>query len=285
MTRAPFEYHIEFCLHNVEEVAEALRGIAQHGASFEQCKIFIFYFTPLSDKPGRRHRITSLTKHALCDWVTLLQNISHHPVPITHLIPHASHFYAATDASKDGMGGFGFPTILTNDAPPTAWRYKWTESIPARLISTDNPQGDITINEFELAAMVTGQSVLLHRHPPQQCTTTAIATDNTAAEAWVQSGSTSIDNAAPYLLRLLAHKCRLYNSSLQPLFTPGSTNTIADLLSHSFHLSDAELLRKLNSAFPTKLPWTLATPPAYIISEVNWALSKKTPPKAYHLGV
>jgi len=84
MTRAPFEYHIEFCLHNVEEVAEALRGIAQHGASFEQCKIFIFYFTPLSDKPGRRHRITSLTKHALCDWVTLLQNISHHPVPIMH---------------------------------------------------------------------------------------------------------------------------------------------------------------------------------------------------------
>ncbi len=50
MTRAPFEYHIEFYLHNVEEVAEALRGIAQHGASFAQCKIFIFYFTPLSDK-------------------------------------------------------------------------------------------------------------------------------------------------------------------------------------------------------------------------------------------
>jgi hypothetical protein len=238
----------------------------------------------LTNKPGRRHRITSLTRHALQDWVTLLNNISRHPVPIMHLIPHAPHFYAATDASKDGMGGFSFPTILSNNAPPVAWRYKWSESIPRRLVSTDNPQGDITINELELTAMIIGQSVLLHHHPPQQCTTTAIATDNTAAAAWVRSGSTSIDNAAPYLLRLLAHECRLYNSSLQPLFTPGSTNTISDLLSRSFHLNDAELLCQLNSAFPTKLPWTLATPPASLISEVNWALSKKLPPKAYHRG-
>ncbi len=251
---------------------------ALHSAKY----LFSILHRVLANKPGRRFRISSLTKRALQDWVTLLNNISRHPVPIAHLIPHAPHFYAATDASKDGMGGVSFSTILTDDAPPMAWRYKWPESIPKRLVSADNPQGNITINELELTAMITGHSVLPHRQPPQLCTTTAIATDNTAAAAWVRSGATSLDNAAPYLLRLLAHECQWFNSSLQPVFTPGSTNTIADFISRSFHLTDAELRCKLNLAFPTKLPWTLVTPPAHVISEVNWALSKKMPPKAYH---
>jgi hypothetical protein len=45
--------------------------------------------------------------------------LAKHPVPITAIVPHAPHYYGATDASADGMGGWWIPTTLASDSQPT----------------------------------------------------------------------------------------------------------------------------------------------------------------------
>ncbi|MFN9979765.1 MAG: hypothetical protein ACK53Y_07620, partial [bacterium] len=51
------------------------------------------------------------------------------------------------------------------------------------------------------------------------------------------------------------------------------SNSLADLLSRSFHLSDAELLQKINALAPSQQPWTFATPPVHWASNPNSWLS------------
>jgi hypothetical protein len=104
-----------------------------------------------------------------------------------------------------------------------------------------------------------------------------MATDNTPTQAWVLKGSTTSGTASAFLLRLLAHECRAWNSFISPVYATGSSNQIADFLSRSFHLSDADLLRALNSRFPHQTPWTIAIPPDPLISAMNLALSRKLP--------
>ena len=100
-------------------------------------------------------------------------------------------------------------------------------------------------------------------------TNTYLATDNSATKAWITKGSVSTDKPPAFLLRILAQHCRLWNARLSSVFVNGETNTIADLLSRSFHLSDAQLLRRLQSLFPTKQPWQLVTRPTPLVSQVN----------------
>jgi hypothetical protein len=48
-------------------------------------------------------------RQALHDWTDLLYMLQTLPVPIAMLVPTAPHYWAATDASKEGMEGFGYP--------------------------------------------------------------------------------------------------------------------------------------------------------------------------------
>jgi hypothetical protein len=82
------------------------------------------------------------------------------------------------------------------------------------------------------------------------------------------------------LLRHLAHDCRLANASLTAIPVAGMTNTIADLLSRSFHLSDDEMLRRVQLDFPVQPPWKLVTPPATLTSTLNSALLNRLPAAA-----
>lgn len=56
---------------------------------------------------------------------------------------------------------------------------------------------------------------------------------------------------------------------------PGTSNTLADFLSHSFHLDDAAVCARLQCLAPIQPPWRLVTQLASIISMTNCALSKK----------
>jgi hypothetical protein len=73
--------------------------------------------------------------------------------------------------------------------------------------------------------------------------------------------------------------CQRHNTVLTPIYTPGQTNTISDFLSHSFHLSDAVALHKLQSLAPTQPPWRLVTPTDDSISMMNLALSRMMLPR------
>jgi hypothetical protein len=120
------------------------------------------------------------------------------------------------------------------------------------------------------------------RHALQLATTpqlpfssTYMSTDNTPTQAWVSSGSTSTDKAPALLLRELAHHCHDRNAALCLYYTPGSTNTLADFLSRSFALSDADLLQQLQQKFSVQPPWKLVTPPTVLLSSMNLALSRQ----------
>ena len=103
--------------------------------------------------------------------------------------------------------------------------------------------------------------------------------DNMPTQAWVYIGSTSTDKCPALLLHLLAHLCHDQLSSVRAVFTPGNSNTLADLLSRSFSMSDHELLNHVQQHFPVQLPWRLATPPNNIFYNLNYALSRRLSPK------
>jgi hypothetical protein len=182
----------------------------------------------LTQTCARRLRLTALAKYTLATWIALLYSAHHRPVPITQLVPHAPHYYAATDASAEGMGGFWLPTTLTTDNQPVAWRHPWDPAMRHRLVSQSNPTGDIDNNTLELAALVTGHHVQNARIAPRPSVNTVVAKDNTPAQAWMQAGSVSTTKSPAFLLNLAAADCRRWNSHLSPVYTPGTTNTIAD---------------------------------------------------------
>jgi hypothetical protein len=145
--------------------------------------LFSILQTAFQHRHTRRIRLTTILKMALQSWQHIMTNATRHPVPITHLIPHAPHYYAAVDASQLGMGGFWMPTILTPDTQPVAWRHQWDKTIAQRLVTQENPSGDLNNSMLELTAFVTGQHVQHAHTPPMPHTTTVTATDNTPTQA------------------------------------------------------------------------------------------------------
>jgi hypothetical protein len=77
-----------------------------------------------------------------------------------------------------------------------------------------------------------------------------------------------------HFLRLLARASRRHNSTLSSVFIPGHTNTLSDLLSRSFHLSDDVLLAAVQKLAPLQQPWRLVTPMGAEASMVNSLLLK-----------
>lgn len=196
----------------------------------------------LVDQRGHRLKLSPLVKQALKDWEQLAHQIHHHPVPITNLVPRPPHYLTAVDASKQGMGGFWLPTNITLDSQPCVWRASFLPHVTNRLVSTANPLGYVTNSDLELTALITGASTLARSTPNLPHYHIHIATDNSPTQAWVSKGSTSSITMPAFLLCHLAQQCRAHRFVLTPHFTPGTTNTIADFCSRSFHLSNDDFL-------------------------------------------
>jgi hypothetical protein len=138
--------------------------------------------------------ITALTKCALQDWVAMLQDIAAHRVTITSLVLHAPHFIGATDASKDGMGGWWIPTTLTPDAAPSIWHQPFPSAIQVAFVSTSNPSKSINNSTLELAGAVLSHATLLHCTPPQPYRVVLQGIDNT--QRW--PGSNAVPPQPPW---------------------------------------------------------------------------------------
>lgn len=223
-----------------------------------------------------RIRMTQLLRAVLTAWLELATDASSLPTPIMTVVPRCPTIYAATDASKAGMGGFWVSHSPDGTPQFTAWRSPFSAHIQERLVTADNTTGTITNNDLELTALIVGASLAAaaaaHQHPH-----IAVATDNTSACAWASKGSTTTGKAPAYLLHTLTQLRRHRPFTLLPLYTSGDTNTLADCCSRSFHLSDAELLAHLNAMYPSKPSWTLVTPPNDLLCKLSSALSNKLP--------
>jgi hypothetical protein len=226
----------------------------------------------LVDNPHhKRWRLRPLIHAALADWSHLTTTAATRPTPIATLVPSAPISLGSVDASGLGIGGFWLPT--SHGTPtPTVFRYAFPPHIATRLVSHSNPQGDLTNSDFELAALITGAALFFHTNATLKGPLW-LGSDNTAAVSWCKRGSTSTTGPNAHLLRWMAKLTLDHNMTLKPVFVPGTSNSLADFCSRSFHLQDAEFLATLNQQYPIKPSWTLVHPTPNMISNMTSALS------------
>jgi len=211
-------------------------SVALQGARY----LFSVLQSVLSQQPTASRLCLSPFVHAsLADWSILANTVTTYPVPITSLVPRAPHYVGAIDASKQGLGGFCLPTKF-GKSPPSVFRVPFGEA-SLRLLTSDNPNGDLTINDLELAVFCMG-ACLLPQTTPLSYDSLWLGSDNALAVSWTTCGSISSTGSNAHLLRWLAQIARLHSISFKPILTPGNTNAIADFCSRSFHLSDAHFL-------------------------------------------
>jgi hypothetical protein len=89
------------------------------------------------------------------------------------------------------------------------WRCPFPSAVQQRLVSYDNPQGDINNSELELAASVAHHDVLAQAFDVREATVHN-SSDNLATVWWQRKGATSSSGPAARLLRLQALHQRHY---------------------------------------------------------------------------
>ena len=61
----------------------------------------------------------------------------------------------SVDAAKSGMGG----VVFADGQPPLLWCAPFPLDVQSRIVSTDNPTGDITDSDLEQAGVLTQADV------------------------------------------------------------------------------------------------------------------------------
>jgi hypothetical protein len=82
------------------------------------------------------------------------------------LCPPLLDYWAATDASKEGVGRFWLPSTITPDQQPCVWRHKFEATISASLLTYDTPKGTLCNSDLDLAAIIVGHATQNHHCPP-----------------------------------------------------------------------------------------------------------------------
>jgi len=222
---------------------------------------------------GRLH-ITHLLRQVHHTWLLLIETMSSVPVPLHMLVPHPPQCIAATDASGQGMGGF-----WRNHASNVLWRSPFPNVIKTKLLTASNPTGTITINDLELAAIITG-GTLAAQDTNILYSNILLASDNIPAISWVTKGSTTCDTAPAFLVQHLSTIRCAHLFDILACYTLGDTNKIADCRSRFFHLSDTEFLAYMNHTYLVQPCWQLLTLPNEIKSVMTFALLRQPPPPA-----
>ena len=101
-----------------------------------------------------------LLRTALGDFHMLIRLMARQPTLCHQLLPDIPDFLGYCDASKLGAGGVWLP--CSRWLHPIVWRLEFPLEIRARLVSLDNPTGDITNSDLEMAGIVAQYLVLEH---------------------------------------------------------------------------------------------------------------------------
>jgi len=121
------------------------------------------------------------------------------------------------------------------------WRTTFPTSISKQLVSTANPNGNLTNLDLELAGS------LLHLDTAacnfNVCEQTLLSkTDNMATLYWQRKGAATTTAAPAYLLRLQAWHQRHHQYLSLHDYLPGPQNTMSNDASQLHHLSDTQIL-------------------------------------------
>ena len=176
--------------------------------------------------------ISPQLQQAFKDWNILLLQIGSRPTHVLELVHDNADYIGYVDACKTGIGG-----VWTSEhIPPTVWRIPLPTTIQNQLISNENPNGSITINDLEMAGVML-QWLALERCAPKslQFAQVTIYSDNTSTVSWTGKLSSSASVIAGHLLRALALRQHVHRSApLLCLPIAGQNNDLADTASRSF---------------------------------------------------
>jgi hypothetical protein len=158
----------------------------------------------LKSSDGSRVRLNQHTHAFLQDFRWLVEDVGAWPTKIDELVPDANpSTRSACDASDTGQGGVHFVLLPDGTTLPMLWHSRWPCHISAQLVSSSNPNGDITNSKLELAASVAHADVLTQAFDVRSHTTHQLS-DNSATVAWQRKGAASTTGSVAYILRLQA---------------------------------------------------------------------------------
>ena len=114
--------------------------------------------------------------------------------------------------------------------PPLLWRMPFPPNIQSRLVSTENPTGDLTNSDLEQAGVLAQADVtnmvfdLCNRM-------LATLNDNIAAISHNKKGAITSDQGAAYLCHLTSQHCCHHRYYHEVSHISGEANEMADTLS------------------------------------------------------
>ncbi|KAL7522296.1 hypothetical protein ACHAWF_000302, partial [Thalassiosira exigua] len=193
----------------------------------------------------------------------LIREAAAEPMHVKELIPGPPTYKGTLDASGEGVGRVWVPG--EKSLAPIVWRLHWPDEVVRRLVTFDNPDGDITNSDLEMAAEVLGWLVL-EANAPKRHAHVGVCSDNLATVYWQLKGASKRSAVANRILRVLAVQMRENRASL--LITrhiAGECNDLGDIPSRSFGYKaewyfeeDSEFLAFFNKRFsmPQKNSWT-----------------------------
>jgi len=214
--------------------------------------LFCILQLALSRSDKGRVRVTPAVRQHLASFERLVKDLAARPTKLAEIIPDQPRLVGAHDSSGYATGGVYF----SEGSRPVAWRSEFPKSIQARLVSSDNPKGDINNSDLEQAGGI-AQLDVMARHYDLREITVANLTDNTPTMSRAYRGATTTDGPGAFLCQLAAEHQRLHRYCNEMSFLNGDLNVMADDASRLVHLSDTAFLAHMNSAYPQQLPWEL----------------------------
>ena len=111
-------------------------------------------------------RINHILRQHLNAFASLAASLCKRPTYLAETVPQDPSFLGATDAAKMGMGG----DFCDHTGQGHVWRCPFPEHIQKRLVSADNPKGDITNSDLEHAGILAQVSLISEEFDPTHAT-------------------------------------------------------------------------------------------------------------------
>jgi hypothetical protein len=141
---------------------------------------------------------------------------------------------------------------------PYLWCHPWSPEEAARLVSSTNPNGNLSINDLELAGHIAQLWLALPRMTPLSAILSG--SSNSMLIWWIWKGSSNTplplaccSASAPDCSWLL-HQ---HQVTAPTMFLAGKNNHLANAASSCWDLSDSQLCSFFYREFPQATSWTM----------------------------
>jgi hypothetical protein len=109
---------------------------------------------------GNRIRVNRFVRDSLDAFCRLATSLCRRPTHLAEIVPQAPTLLGATDAAKHGMGGVYFDSA----GNAFVWREPFPHAVQRRLVSHENPTGDVTNSDLEHAGLLAQVDLMTDTH-------------------------------------------------------------------------------------------------------------------------